>query len=306
MTSQRSKILITGSSGFLGSAIIQNMLANDFEVRGLYRTPRRNINQKIQAITVCGSIHEWTKVIVDEKPSTLILCDWQGTSTDDRLLTSQDSNAIRWQKLAGVALNEGARKIIAIGSQAELGTMQIDVDEETAFSPRTPYGHAKKDAFERLKDLVKTYDADLIWARTFSVYGNQMSPQLFLPKIIDSIFSGEELKTSPLTQYWNYLHINDWVDAILKLQLLGENGIYNVASADSILLSEVVDIVSKLIGKPNTVKKGTLPLRLEDTQIMRPNVQKIMDLGWKEKVKLSEGLRDLIAHRMGKNNSMFV
>jgi len=293
------RVIITGANGFIGSSILRDLKNSNIECLGLQRKHQFEYHDKpLDTAGILTPIH-WLETINEFRPTKLILCDWQGVSSKTRSNTGQFENVLRWRSITEKALECGVRKIVALGSQAELSPVQDGVIESEDFQPRSEYGIAKQRAYEDIKQITKDSSTEFVWARIFSVYGESMSKDLFLRRIMSAIHNQNELKTSALTQVWNFLHEKDCARALRILLEKGETGIYHVASKTSLPLIEVVELVARKLGKPITLDIGSIPFRDDDTMVMRPNINKLLQLGWDEEVTLESGINRMI-HEMSK------
>jgi nucleoside-diphosphate-sugar epimerase len=59
-------------------------------------------------------------------------------------------------------------------------------------------------------------------------------------------------------------------------------------------LLEVVNMITRISGAEHNLRIGALPFRNDETFVMKPNVEKLLSLGWKEKYSLEEGLREVM------------
>lgn len=289
-----NRTIVTGANGFIGSAVVQNLLKHHVDVLGLTREIKVDFYDYAEDNYSDQNTSRWIEIILKFQPKNVILCDWQGVFSKDRGEKIQFSNVKRWISIVEAAGSCGVENIVALGSQAEISALQDGVTEDEPFSPRSVYGSAKQDAFLALTHLAEQKNSNLIWARLFSVYGPKMSDDWFLKKMITAIKTEKDLETSELTQIWNFLHVDDCAQAIFSLLNNNSSGIYNVASESSVKLRDVADLIARLCGVEHKLQIGALPFRKDETFVMKPNIEKLINLGWKEEYSLQEGLMELL------------
>ena len=296
MTEQFSsdRVIVTGSNGYIGASLVRELKSSNIEFLGLsrFKVPSSKSIHSEKPPTVVPS--HWFDSISQFKPTKLVLCDWQGVTAQKRDERDQYENILRWSSITQRALECGVEKIVALGSQAELSSIQDGVTESEVPKPRSEYGFAKMEAYEKLKAIIESYSKEFVWARIFSIYGDNMSRDLFLTKIIRAINNQEKLSTTSLTQIWNYLHEDDCARALLFLLGSGISGTYHVASRRSLPLIDLVRLVAMYLGKPVSLDIGSVPFRRDDTLVMRPNIDKLSTLGWKELIPLESGIKQLV------------
>ena len=137
------KIVVTGSSGFLGSWICR-VLTESHEVVALVR-PTSDLFRLsgINNLTVTPiNSEDWAKYISQSKTDALILADWWGVGNQERNDPRQFENVERMILLASAAELSGIKTVIGVGSQAELGPISNVITEDMADNPTTKYGQA--------------------------------------------------------------------------------------------------------------------------------------------------------------------
>lgn len=291
-------IVITGATGFVGQSVVKLLEKTEESFIGLARPMFVCDSDPTPKHVIRGDLDTWLRTISKEKPESLLLCDWNGVEGKFRNDDAQFENVARWKAIAEVALSSGVKKIVALGSQAEIGISQDDVDESAAFEPRSKYGMAKVKALRSLNSITSGSECQVVWARLFSVYGQNMSESWFISRLVKAISEVQALETSPLTQIWNLLHVEDCASAVIALSESGSSGIYNVASEKSIRLIELVEIVCTLLGKESKLRIGAIPFKSDETLVMRPRIEKLKSLGWSESILLEEGMKRFVEFKV--------
>jgi nucleoside-diphosphate-sugar epimerase len=291
-------IAVTGATGFVGRNVVGHLSKTEKLFIGLARPTASKHRSLEPGHILRGNLDSWLRTISTEVPETLILCDWNGVEAKFRDDNSQLENIRRWKEIAELAVSVGVKKIVALGSQAEIGTVQDNIDESVSIEPRSNYGYAKVEALKLLTNITSNSGCELVWARLFSVYGETMSENWFISKLVKAIFEDQALETSALTQIWNLLYIEDCASALFALSEKGTSGIYNVASEKSLRLLDLVDLVCSLMKKESRLKIGAIPFRPDETLLMKPRIDKLKSLGWVEGVLLEEGIKRVVEFKL--------
>jgi len=293
------KVCITGASGFLGSWTTK-ILAEDFEVFAIIRTDssveRLKTNRSITIIS--EETKNWSTLVNDVKPEVLIMHDWDGVGNSDRNSSRQKENLGRVDSFINSLRT--IKRVIGVGSQAELGPRDSHIFETDPSNPTTEYGRAKRDTREHLINHFQNTDTNFIWARIFSTYGAMDNGNWLIPNLIKSL---NEEKPFPLTlgiQEWNYLHAYDAACAFQRLAIYGNPGIYNIADLETYSIREVCIKIANLMGKnPELLKFGEVPMRTDQVYKLDVSTKKLQELGWRPAVGLTQGLTHTINALLG-------
>ena len=254
------KAVITGATGFLGYALVRELIQNGIYVYALCRRGSSRISrlQALGGIKVIEADFNSASHIEEAEGSDVFYhLAWEGGRND---FDAQYRNVALSVNCLKLASNLGCRRFICTGSQAEYGHVAGAITEETPLNPTTAYGACKAAAYYLTADLAKRLDIEHTWARVFSVYGpNDNQNTLIMMLIRDLTSKGEARLDTDGKQIWNYLHESD---AARALRLLGNvnssNTVYNVASRDSKPLKEFVEILRGEISETAAIHYGSV------------------------------------------------
>ena len=186
-----------------------------------------------------------------------------------------------------LAYEIGCSQWIGMGSQAEYGIKNYCISENEPCNPETEYGRTKYLLCAESESLCKKFAIDYTWARIFSVYGPRDHETTFISYLINTMLKKEIPEVSSCTQLWDYLFIDDAAKALAAL--INYNGIYNIASGETIALKEVVQNIVKI-----TDYSGEIAWNYKSDSALYylcGNINKISsDTGWIPIVPISEGL----------------
>lgn len=284
-------ILVTGASGFVGRAVFTHLESQQRNVVGLTRPGfDRSLGRSNQRINGLAPEH-WQAFVEDLKPTSIVLCDWEGVAPperDDPLI--QSANFERWKKIVEAA-TPSLQHLIALGSQAELSTMQTAIRSDAKMSPRGTYGESKVQAYGQLRQMAEQQGFLFSWARIFSLYGNPEDQNWLISKLLNAIKTKQPLELTPSTQNWNFLHISDLVSALtMLLDKRTLTGPINIAHEQSHKVIDVVEYLSRRASCGTLFQIGAIPFSPEQVMDMTPDISEILGIGWKPKIDIFEYL----------------
>ena len=285
--------VLTGATGFLGFALLNELIENGVYVYALCRSNSRNLSRLdgLSGVRVVESDLDHLEIIEDIKN-----CDafyhlaWEGNHGDFDIQYKNVILAINCLKLAA---NLGCRRFICAGSQAEYGNTTDLITEETLLKPTTAYGACKAAAFYLTSDLARRLNIEHSWIRIFSVYGPNDRPSVLILSLLTALKqTGRAALATNGEHIWNYLYVED---AARALRLLGENklacGVFNLASRINKPLKNFVDEAKAIISASSIItysdKESEVNLNVSTKKIHRV-------IGEFERVKFCDGIEKII------------
>lgn len=140
--------------------------------------------------------------------------------------------------------------------------------------------------------FAKQQGLELIWTAITSIYGPGRNDNNLITYAIKSLLKGEKPSFTKLEQKWDYLYIDDLIDALIAT---GEKGIggktYPIGSGEHRQMSEYVKIIRDHIDESLPLGIGDLPYKNKtiDNQIL--DISSLQqDTGFQPKVTFEQGL----------------
>lgn len=295
------RVLVTGGAGFVGSAVVRNLVASNYEVAVLVRvntnTKRlKNLEKKIKIIhgdlrSILNSESEIKKF----SPQTVLHLAWSGVKGGDRNHSSQVDNIVDSVNLYQLATSTGCKQFIGLGSQAEYGPQRGKVDELAKTSPTTLYGIAKLSTFMLLSRMAQLDEVVFAWPRLFSSYGPDDDLSWLLPGLINKLLDGKKPELTSCEQLWDYIYVEDVASAIVALMVNKACGPFNLGSGKAHKLSEIVNHVRNRIDPSLPLGIGEIPYRSDQVMHLEANIAAINKAtGWRPATTLDAGLEKTI------------
>ncbi len=305
------KVLITGGSGFIGSAITIHLVNNGHKVTVFDNNSRGKLS-RLKSIK--NKIKFYKGDIRDQKKLNSI------SGNFDYLIHLAYVNGTKnfYKKpyeILDIAVNGflntlefcKKRKIknfyLASSSEVYNNPSKIPTSENETlkipdiYNPRYSYGGGK--IFSELYGIyfAKKFLKKFVIFRPHNVYGKDMGNEHVIPEFIHRIKqikknnnfkiqgSGNEIRS--------FIYIDDFINAFDKIFKKGKNlEIYNIGTSEKVKIIQVAKKISKICKIKIKIKKTFL--KLGSPKKRCPDITKIKRLGFKQRYNLDEGLKKII------------
>lgn len=300
-------IVVTGSSGLIGSQIVASLLERGEQVLGIDPTPTSVKHDNLNTIEEDILRLDWTSLFKRDEPHSVIHCAAHpgGKSLVEPALNTQ-VNAF-----GSIRLFEAAAKtqtpVIYFSSSVAYGPQQGPlIPESTALNPGTIYGANKLACEGYLKIFQEAYNLPYTVVRPFSVYGPAQGGNTF--KGIANIFLTQMLEgkdvvvKGALERVRGLVYVTDVAEATADITLARNHQAkaYNICHPESITVQEVINHLCAAMGKSpsdfNIQCEDALPgdnfFNYDDSRSLRN------DFNFTFKVDHKEGLSQFVESRL--------
>jgi len=308
-----SKILVTGGSGFIGSALVKALVAAGHRVRVLDDNsrgrPRRLTDVEKVIEFIAGDIRDASAVEhamqgMDEVHHLAFVNGTEFFYSMPELVLDVGVRGMVNVIDACRKCNVG-RLVLASSSEVYQTPPRVPTDESAPLSipdplnPRYSYGGGKLISELMAINYGRKFFERVLIFRPHNVYGPDMGfehviPQfaLRLRELVQEQPSGKlHFKIQGSGQDTrSFCFIDDLVAGVLAMRELGEHlGIYHVGTMDEVAIAELAQRMAKLAGREIELIAG--PLVAGGTPRRCPDISKLAKLGYKPRMSLDEGLK---------------
>lgn len=301
-----ARILVTGGAGFIGSHLVDRLLAERHDVLVLdnYFTGRKeNIHQlavegRVEVIR--GDVTEPILLEVDQIYH--LACPASPVHYQHNPIKTIKTNVLGTIHMLGLAKRVGARFLLASTSEV-YGDPQQHPQQEgywgnvNPIGPRSCYDEGKRVA-ETLTECYRIeHGVDTRIVRIFNTYGPRM---LFDDGRVVSNFIVQALKNEPITLFGNgeqtrsFCYVSDLVEGLVSMMTKdGISGPVNLGNPEEFTIKQLAEKVLSLTSSSSVMEHRPLPQ--DDPTRRKPDISLAMsELGWKPKVSVEEGLKKTI------------
>jgi len=310
----KTKVFVTGISGFIGSYLAERLLADDFEVGGLLRQTNRLNYPSVQRLVGRVDLHYGSVIDYHSVAQALrsfqpdVICHL-GAVTPVAYSFSHphevtDTNYTGTLNMAEAALKllPDLQTMIFSSSMEVYGYQKPDGPFEETFEPHPacPYAVAKLASEKYLQYMQYAYQFPSIMLRQTNCYGRRENDYFIVERIITQMLKGDVVNLGAKDPVRNFIFIDDLVDLYMELinqrtntDLHGE--VFNTGPDNGVEIGELTDRIAEMIGWKGTINWNTIPKRPGEIFYLNSTHEKVAKrTGWEPRVSLDEGLQRTI------------
>ncbi|WP_085247438.1 dTDP-glucose 4,6-dehydratase [Gilliamella mensalis] len=332
MVNNAKKILITGGSGFIGSAVVRYIIehtqhyvinidklsyAANLQSLAMVSNNSRYLFEKMDICNQQGLL----RIFQQYQPHAVI--HLAAESHVDNSITSPitfiESNIIGTFTLLEASRNywcnlpekdKAKFRFIHVSTDevyGDLGSTEVCFTEVTPYSPSSPYSASKASSDHLVKAWYRTYGLPTIITHSTNNYGPFQHPEKLIPSVILKALAGK-----PISIYGNGSQVRDWIyvednaKALCTVLMDGKIGeIYNIGANNEYTNLDVVQIICSILDKlipkhPHGIKQYQNLIQFmtdrpgHDFRYAIDSSKIQTQLGWKPQERFESGLRKTI------------
>lgn len=307
---KNKKILVTGSDGFIGSHLTEELIKKGYDVRAFVYYNSFNswgwLDQTSKGIqsqldVFAGDIRDPHGVKEAMKGcshvlhlASLIAIPYSYHSPD----TYVDTNIKGTLNILQAARELEVEKVVHTSTSEVYGTaMYVPIDEKHPLQGQSPYSASKIGADQMALSFYRSFNTPVSIIRPFNTYGPRQSARAVIPTIIGQLAAGEtNIKLGAIHPTRDFNYVKDTVDGFISImnseKSIGE--VINIGSNYEISVGDTAALIAEVMGKNISIETESQRLRPDKSEVERlwacnQKAEKL--LNWKPQFGDKEGFK---------------
>lgn len=289
------KALVTGANGFIGSALVRELLKNNVEVLALDREGcNGNIPSDVRFIPLDLLRSSMLPEIIPDRDIDVIYhMAWLGSSGAARADYGLQTDNIKYTcDAVKMAAEMGIRRFVGVGTLAQMDCMAYVGENGATPNNVSCYGSAKIAAQYMSKAVANALHVEHIWCLISNIYGIGDTNINFVNLAAKKMLAGERASFTAAEQNYDFVYITD---TIKGLYLCGKSGqpnfSYYIGSGKARRLKEYIRIIRDVINPAITLHLGEVPFNGKSLPIEAFDCHQITkDTGYHAEIDFEDGI----------------
>lgn len=295
---KKNKVVVVGGAGFIGSTLVDALVAEGFEVSvvdNLSQGKKEQVHKK--AVLHVFDVNDQRRLYKVMKGALYVFHLAALPRVQFSIEQPFDAHVANVDGTLSVLISAqqaGVKRVIYSASSSAYGDQPtLPLVETMRAAPKSPYGLQKYIGELYMRLWYEVYGLETVSLRYFNVYGPRLNPDGAYALVIGR-FLKQRMEGKPMTitgdgrQTRDFTHVRDVVRANIlaaKSTRVGKGEVFNIGAGKNISILDV----AKAIGGPVTY----IPTRLEPHDTLADNSSAKKILGWKPEVTFAEGIKEL-------------
>ena len=280
---KNKKLLVTGSSGFVGTHLVNELQSQGFETLKFDISESNNI-LNYNHLDQIGKVD----IVFHLAALTYVPHSYENPRNNYEINILGTLNVLEYCRKYGA-------KLIFASSYVYGEPSYLPIDEKHSIEAFNPYSSSKIIGEKLCESFNRDFSVQVVILRPFNIYGVNQSDDFLIPTIIKQAETGKILLNDSRPKR-DFVHVDDVVDAYVKAASYSSDRleIFNIGSGISHSVKEVTDIICSEYNPTPSLHFKNIERKIEILDLFADISHAKDKLNWAPKVKLEKGLKKLI------------
>lgn len=304
------KVFVTGADGFIGSHLIELLVAEGAEVRAMVYYNSWNERGWLRDVApeVLASVELFSGDIRDTERvrkgvegcdyvfhlASLIAIPYSYEAPRAYVETNVTGGL---NVLQACRDHDGLKRLVHVSTSEVYGSaQQVPIPESHPLVGQSPYSASKIAADKMAESFHLSFGLPVVTARPFNTYGPRQTARAVIPTIASQLLAGcDRLRLGTLTPTRDFNYVTDTARGMLALALCreAEGRTVNIGSGQEWSIGETARMLCEIVGRDVEIETEAARVRPDKSEVNRllADSRVITELtGWQSAVPFHDGL----------------
>lgn len=270
----KPRILITGSTGFVGRAVTAELRDSGHVIRHVIRSGTKDRVRSLgigDEVVECDDLFSqpaswWAKTAAD--CDIVLHLAWYAEPGQYQLSDKNLECLTGTIRIAQGIMQTSVSRFVGVGTCLEYDLSAGRVGPDTALNPQSPYAAAKAACALVLGQMLPRAGVRFLWARLFYLYGAEEDPRRLTAYLHQQLAVGAQADLSEGSQIRDFIEIRDAAKLLVQDALSERTGPTNIASGSGISVRELAESIADEYGRRDLLNFGAHPGNPDDPPIV--------------------------------------
>lgn len=277
-------ILVIGSNGFIGKALVETLQKVGFEVL--------KFNSSDGDISEFDFVKRYEKQKIDYvfhlASKTFVPDSWKNPLKFYKTSVLGTGQILELCKYKKIPLTFVSAYLYGVPEK-------LPISENDEIKSNNPYAHSKYLAEELCRFYSEYYNVKVTIARPFNIFGKNQKDIFLIPLIIKQVLHDDVIKVKDLHPKRDYIYLDDLINGLVKtIYIKKPFSIYNFGSGSELSVKEIIDIAQKIAGTKKKIISEKQERQNEIMNVIADISKAKHDLGWEPKFSFENGIKCII------------
>lgn len=277
-------ILVTGSSGFIGTALVEALKSIGFNIL--------KFDSLDGDISSYDFLKEYKNIDIHHifhlAAKTFVPASWENPLEFYKTSVLGTGQILELCRHSNTPLTFVSAYLYGLPER-------LPISEDDKVKSNNPYAHSKYLAEELCRFYSEYYNVKVTIARPFNIYGKNQKDMFLIPFIIEQVLNSDTIKVKDLYPKRDYIYLDDLIHGLVKtIDNKKQFSIYNFGSGKELSVHEIIDTVQKIAGTNKEVISEKQVRHNEIMNVVADISKAKQELKWQPEFGFEDGIKEIM------------